>query len=192
MSHIKTTCQLSGNTVSLICLLHSRVIPKWEEITYALILNQKAINRPDLIARVFRMKLRELLTDICKNHVLGRHLAHVYTIEFQKRGLLHAHILVRLAEQYKSREPTDYEKIVCALIHDPDLNPKLYSIVKRCLMRSPSGARKQAPCMRGKCTKKFSKTFPEFTTTGNDSYPVYQRSNINRTVQVCGIKLDNS
>ena len=40
--------------------------PKWEEITSALILNQKAAYRPDLIVRVFRMKLRELLTDILK------------------------------------------------------------------------------------------------------------------------------
>ena len=40
--------------------------PKWEEITSALILNQKAADRPDLIVRVFRMKLRELITDICK------------------------------------------------------------------------------------------------------------------------------
>ena len=167
--------------------------PKWEEISSALILNQKASDRPDLIVRVFRMKLRELLTDICKNHVLGRPLAHVYTIEFQKRGLPHAHILIILAEQDKPREPADYDKIVCAEIPDPDLNPKLYSIVKRCMMHSPCGvARKHAPCMRdGKCTKKFPKTFAECTTTGNDSYPVYQRSNNNRTVQVCGIKLDN-
>ena len=43
----------------------------------------------------------------------------------------------------------------------------------------------------GKCSKKFPKTLAEFTTTGNDSYPVYQRRNKNRRVQVCGIKLDN-
>ena len=72
--------------------------PKWEEISSALILNQKATDRPDLIVRVFRMKLRELLTDICKHHVLGSPLAHVYTIEFQKRGLPNAHILIILAE----------------------------------------------------------------------------------------------
>ena len=56
--------------------------------------NQKATDRPDLIVRVFRMKLKELLNDICNKHVLGKPLAHVYTIEIQKRGLPHAHILV--------------------------------------------------------------------------------------------------
>ena len=35
--------------------------PKWEEISSALMPNQKSTDRPDLIVRVFRMKLRELL-----------------------------------------------------------------------------------------------------------------------------------
>ena len=60
--------------------------PKWEEIFSALILNQKATDRPDLIVRVFRMKLRELLTDVCKNHVLGSPLAHVYTLNFKNEA----------------------------------------------------------------------------------------------------------
>ena len=37
-------------------------------------------DRPDLIVRVFRMKLKEFLNDICNKHVLGKPLAHVYTI----------------------------------------------------------------------------------------------------------------
>ena len=84
--------------------------PKWE-ISSALIGNHKAINRPDLIVRVFRMKLKELLNDICNKHVLGRHW-HVYTIEFQKRGFPHAQILVILCQRGKPREPSDYDKIV--------------------------------------------------------------------------------
>ena len=110
--------------------------PKWEEISSALILNQKATDRPDLIVRVFRMKLRELLTDICKNHVLGSPLAHVYTIEFQKLGLPHVHILIILAEHDKPRTPADYDNIVSAEIPDPDLKPRLYSIVKRCIVHA--------------------------------------------------------
>ena len=43
-----------------------------EEISSALLLNQKATDRPDLTIRVFRMKLRELFNDICVKHVLGR------------------------------------------------------------------------------------------------------------------------
>ena len=167
--------------------------PKWEEISSALLFNQKATDRPDLIVRVFRLKLRELLKDICNNHVLGKPLAHVYTIEFQKRGLPHAHILVILESQNKPKDPSEYDKIVCAEIPDSVLTPRLHSIVKRCMMHNPCGVvRKNASCMRdGKCTKKFPKQFAEFTTTGNDTYPVYRRRDNNCSVQVNGIGLDN-
>ena len=115
------------------------------------------------------MESREFLNDICTHHVLGRPLAHVYTIEFQKRGLLHAHILVIISVQDKPREPSDYDRIVCAEIPYATLTPRLHSIVKRCIMHSPCGiARKHAQCMRdSKCCIKFPKTFAEFTRTGN-------------------------
>ena len=139
------------------------------------------------------MKLKELLNDICNKHVLGKPLTHVYTIEFQKRGLPHAHILVILCQNDKPRDPSDYDKIVCAEIPNPIHNPRLHNIVKRCMIHSPCGSiRRNAPCMRdGKCTKKFPKAFAECTTTGNDSYPIYQRRNIKRTAQVNGLELDN-
>ena len=135
--------------------------PKWEEISSALIGNKKATDRPDLIVRVFRMLLKELLNDICNKHVLGKPLAHVYTIEFQKRGLPHAHILVIVCQSDKPREPSDYDKVVCAEIPDTIHNPRLHNIVKRCMIHSPCGSiRRNAPCMRdGKCTKKIPKSF---------------------------------
>ena len=43
--------------------------PQWEEITSALLLDQKASDRPDLIVRVFRLKLKELLSDLIKRQV---------------------------------------------------------------------------------------------------------------------------
>ena len=52
--------------------------------------NQKATDRPDLIVRVFRMKLKKLLNDICNKLALGKPFAHAHTIEFQKRGHPHA------------------------------------------------------------------------------------------------------
>ena len=40
--------------------------PHWTEITSSLLIDQKASDRPGLIVRVFRMKLRELHSDILK------------------------------------------------------------------------------------------------------------------------------
>ena len=45
--------------------------------------------RPDLVARVFKFKLDALLDDIEKHHVLGKPIAKIHVIEFQKRGLPH-------------------------------------------------------------------------------------------------------
>ena len=61
-----------------------------------------------LILRVFRVKLRELIVDIMKEHVLGRQQPHVDTIEFQKRGLHQA--LIILTDQDKPRDPIEYDK----------------------------------------------------------------------------------
>ena len=47
--------------------------PQWEEITSALLLDQTVSDRPDLIVRVFRLKLKELLSDLIKRQVLANH-----------------------------------------------------------------------------------------------------------------------
>src|SRR5207302_6082726 len=39
--------------------------PKWPEITRELLPHQTAADKPDLTARVFHMKLQELLKDLC-------------------------------------------------------------------------------------------------------------------------------
>ncbi|KAK1370445.1 hypothetical protein POM88_036537 [Heracleum sosnowskyi] len=66
--------------------------PKWEEIQSAVRSSgaYDASVRPDLVARVFKMKLDAMITDFTKNRVLGRVIAVVYTIEFQKRVRTHA------------------------------------------------------------------------------------------------------
>ena len=46
--------------------------PKWKEIQENLLPGEQASERPDLIARVFNLKLRALLKDITKEHVLGK------------------------------------------------------------------------------------------------------------------------
>ena len=64
--------------------------PKWPEILENLLPHQSASDRPDLVSRVFHLKLNELLHDLSQEDVLGCGTAYVYTIEFQKRGL-HMH-----------------------------------------------------------------------------------------------------
>ncbi|CAH1771128.1 3983_t:CDS:2, partial [Entrophospora sp. SA101] len=58
--------------------------PQWPEITNELLPGQMAQDRPDLIARVFNMKLKVMLGDILKDDIFGKVIAYLYTIEFQK------------------------------------------------------------------------------------------------------------
>ena len=105
--------------------------PLWDDITSNLLPNQKVTDRPDLVVRLFKLKLRELLDDMLKKHILGRPLAHVYTIEFLKRGLPHAHMLIILADECKPRRPSDYDRIVCAEIPDTTLDSILHRRLHR-------------------------------------------------------------
>ena len=63
--------------------------PKAKSITENLPPGVVAENRPNLVTRVFKRQLHELLCDIKKRHILGKPTAIVYVIEFQKRGLPH-------------------------------------------------------------------------------------------------------
>jgi hypothetical protein len=65
--------------------------PKWDETTHELYPGQTPQDRPDLIDRVFRAKLEELKHILIKKDILGKVRAHVYVVEFQKRGLPHTH-----------------------------------------------------------------------------------------------------
>ena len=134
--------------------------PQWEEIKSALLLDQKAI---DLIVRDFRLKLRELIRDLVNCHVLGRPLGYVYTIEFQKRVLPHAHILLILSDFATPRDIVEYDRIACAELPDAVLQPRLHAIIKRCMIHGPCGvAKKSAPCSRdGRCSKRLPKAFQQ-------------------------------
>ncbi|CAE1250966.1 unnamed protein product [Acanthosepion pharaonis] len=70
--------------------------PKWVEITRELFPGQPYSHRSDLIARVFWLQLCKLMDLIHKAQVIGRVKCHMYTVEWQKRGLPHAHILLWL------------------------------------------------------------------------------------------------
>jgi Helitron helicase-like domain at N-terminus len=74
-----------------------------------------------------KIKLKALMEDLTVNHVLGRCTAFVYTVEFQKRGLLHAHILIVLENDYKFK-PERINVVVSAEIPEVRENPRLKSI----------------------------------------------------------------
>ncbi|GET67424.1 uncharacterized protein LOC104885245 [Rhizophagus irregularis DAOM 181602=DAOM 197198] len=168
--------------------------PKWQEVTRELLPHQTAVDRPDLTVRVFHMKLRELLKDLCEKHCLGKVAAFVYVIEFQKRGLPHAHILLILSQDSKLHSAEDYDAIVSAEIPDPNVHPLAYETVISSMMHGPCGVlNPSAPCMKdGFCQKHYPKSFQSSTQNNYDGYPLYRRRDNGSFVEVRrGVRLDN-
>ena len=102
--------------------------PKWPEITASLAYGQTAQDRPDLIARVFKAKLDELIKDLTERGIFGRCVAFAYAIEFQSRGLPHAHIVITLAEHARPALDADVDGLVSTEIPqlpaEDDMSPR--------------------------------------------------------------------
>ena len=103
----------------------------------------------------------------------------MYVIEFQKRGLPHAHILLWLKENYKCKTGNQLDNMISAELPCPTNDPEGYKAVSEYMLHGPCGKdAKYAPCtIEGKCTKKYPKPFYEETMVDEDGYPVYRRRN---------------
>ncbi|KAL6579333.1 hypothetical protein OROMI_009549 [Orobanche minor] len=123
--------------------------PKWPEISrYLASVKSNPKNRPDIFYRVFKMKLDVLIKDLKDHGLLGKTQAVIYMVEFQKRGLPHAHILLFLHRDNKIPSPTDVDRIISAEIPSNTDNQKLYEAVKSFMIHGPCGTyNKDSPCM---------------------------------------------
>jgi hypothetical protein len=168
--------------------------PKWPEITDNLQHGQSPEFRPDLVARVFKLKLDALIEDIKKKHVMGTPTAFVHVVEFQKRGLPHAHMLLIVKAEDKPKDADAIDKMVSAEIPDIQCFPRLHAIVTKHMIHGPCGEHNlNSPCMvDGKCSKKFPKDFQEETVTNSDGYPKYRRRNLGQTTTANGSSINNS
>ena len=73
--------------------------PKWPEIIYSLFPGQTATDCPNIVLRVFEQKKKTLLK-LIDNSFFSTTVAHIHTIEFQKRGLPYIHLLIFLHPQH--------------------------------------------------------------------------------------------
>ena len=113
--------------------------PLWAEIADNLLPRQIWGDRPNLVCRVFRLKLKAILHDICKNSVLGKVIGRIHVIEFRNRGLPHVFSLVNLANDGKFRTAEDLDCIISAKIPEATTHPRLRAIVKWTMMHGPCG-----------------------------------------------------
>jgi hypothetical protein len=69
--------------------------------------------------------LKALLDLIIMKKFFGEIKGRVYMVEFQKRGLPHAHMLRILNNDCKPKTPEDVDRFVCTEIPDP-VDKELY------------------------------------------------------------------
>ena len=62
---------------------------KWQEIKDSLYPGENSQDRPDVVSRIFEVKVKELIRDLMKRNVLGRVKAILLMTEWQKRGKFH-------------------------------------------------------------------------------------------------------
>ncbi|XP_019157524.1 PREDICTED: uncharacterized protein LOC109154109 [Ipomoea nil] len=168
--------------------------PKWPEIQRFLEKrNLKAEDRPDIVCRVFKLKLDCLIKEIKNGKLFGRVKAVIYTIKFQKRGLPHAHILLFLQATNDFANPAFMDTIISAEIPDKRSDIEYYQAVEEFMLHGPCGAaRSKSPCMaNGKCSKHFPKRYIDASHFDQDGYPLYRRRDDKRTIKKNGIELDN-
>ena len=161
--------------------------PNWPEITRELLPGQTAADRPDLCARVFKMKKQAIIDDIYKHGIFGKTVAYVYTIEFQKRGLPHMHILIFLQPEDKISTPKQVDSVVWARWPDPETQPLLFETVKRCMIHT-CGDR----CLENrKCSKSYPKSFQPHTSVNDEGYPLYSRPEDGPSYDIRGTMISN-
>ncbi|XP_062085732.1 uncharacterized protein LOC133791836 [Humulus lupulus] len=124
--------------------------PKWQEINDMIhLIGQKDDNnRVDIICRVFETKLFQLMHDLKKEQLFGKIISCIYTIEFQKRGLPHAHILLFLHSTLKNPSADHIDNIISAEIPDLNVDPDGYNAVNKFMIHGPCGKlNSNSPCM---------------------------------------------
>ncbi|CAN0922373.1 ATP-dependent DNA helicase PIF1 [Linum grandiflorum] len=157
---------------------------QWPEIIHAFKedVGVHGEDKPMVIARVFRMRLEQLKTR-----------TDMHTVEFQKRGLPHVHIILWLADEYKPKTVSMVDKIISSELPDPLIDPVGYDAVTKFMIHGPCGdARPSSPCMKNsRCSKFFPKQFASETTFDANGYVTYRRRQTSITVEKSGTTLDN-
>lgn len=155
--------------------------PRWREIVENLFPTQQPLDRPDLIAEVFSQKWRAVMQDI-DDGCLGPRVAKVWVVEYQKRGLPHAHLLLWLGNKDTFLTPEGMEEIISAELPDSESDPELHTAVTTMMLHGPCGEFfDSAPCMRKnrrhemKCSKRFPYDFAPQTVIANQGKPIYRR-----------------
>nr|KAJ0220248.1 hypothetical protein LSAT_V11C200059400 [Lactuca sativa] len=168
--------------------------PKWHEVKrFFKDTSLQPEDRPDILCRLFKIKLDAFIKGIKENHILGVVQEVVYLIEFQKRGFPHSHMYPFMHSDYKLPSVEFIDLIISAEIPYIDEDPELYSLVNEFMIHGQCGVENiNYPCIVDKkCSKNFPKQFCNHTLVDQNGFPLYRRRNDGHFLEKSGFRLDN-
>ena len=145
--------------------------PNWPEIrNHPGMSGQNASDRPDVTCRVFHQKLKKILNTL-RQGLLGNKIYLLHVVEFQKRGLPHAHLALRVEPQPLTTDQID-EVISAEVPPESEDNRRYRELVLRHMIHHHSHA-----CLdeNRHCRKKFPKPLVERTYIDDRGYVHYRR-----------------
>ncbi|CAF1801401.1 unnamed protein product [Brassica napus] len=171
--------------------------PNWSEIKEHLgkYGGDSPNDRPDIECRVFKMKLDQLLKDFKVGTFFKPYTAALHQIEFQKRGLPHAHILLWIGNSTRTPSAEEVDKIISAELPNKEEDPVAYSLVTKHMIHGPCGLLDpKSPCMENNvCTKKYPRPYNNNTSIDKSGYVLYRRRrNDDASTVKAGAVLDNT
>ena len=171
--------------------------PRQDKITHKLLPRQTATDRPNLVVRVFYIKVTHFLHDLKRKQIFGRYRGCVQTIKYQKRGLPYIHLLLFLYPHDRDRllDLAIINHFISAELLQLEDNPTscLTEIVKLIMVYSPYGSQNPrapyivtlGPGLLLACLKWYPRPFNPTTIIYKDSYPEYRRCNNQQTQSIC-------
>ncbi len=164
------------------------VNPRWKETTDTLFLNQIYTDRPDIIVRVFRTRLKRLIYLIRIGAAFGPYRAYIYTIEYQKRGLSYTYIIVFIHAGHVFFKLEYINNLIRVKFFNRQLNPdkSLTVIIKQTLIYGFYNPLNLISLYIIKkylndsliCIKRFPREFNKTIIINADGYPIYRRRRI--------------
>uniref|UniRef100_A0A183CL31 ATP-dependent DNA helicase n=1 Tax=Globodera pallida TaxID=36090 RepID=A0A183CL31_GLOPA len=160
--------------------------PSWPELKEALQGRQQYTHRADIVCRIFMDKATEFIKDLTERNVLGKVAGWCYSVEHQKRGMPHIHILLILDKQGRITSPNVVDDFVSARIPPlpqmDDLTPeanqqrRLWHYVTTMMLHDCNSActdfNEQG---RPQCKKHFPKPYSDHTELSEVRYTNYVR-----------------
>ena len=153
--------------------------PQWPEIVAALLPGQTAADRPDITVRVFHARLERMMAFL-RTRFCGTCRYTLRVVEYQLRGLPHAHIV--LASEAAPQTPDEVDLLISCELPAED-GPLREAVLAHMIHRCNHSCHPDDP--QQECVRGCPWPFQEQTSYDARGYPHHRRRPCNNTCPNC-------